>query len=89
MLWETSISHCIQCIFCPEVIESPSYVNEDPKSEFLPQGAQYTKQLLFFTLCDIRVIHSYVVNDKIDTLLLFRPDSEFLENDVWINAIFF
>ena len=23
-----------------------------------------------------RVIHSYVVNDKIDYLLLFRPDSE-------------
>ena len=24
----------------------------------------------------IRVIHSYVVNDKIDNLLLFRPNSE-------------
>ena len=32
----------------------------------------------------VRVIHSYVVNDKIDILLLFRPDSEYF--DVWKNA---
>ena len=31
---------------------------------------------LDLTRCDVRVIHSYVVNDKLDILLLFWPDSE-------------
>ena len=38
-----------------------------------------TTTLLQGSVMFIRVIHSYVVNDKIDNLLFFWPDSECLK----------